>query len=389
VSSPGERSEPGRVFTWPYAAGEADTVRLGITASEMEGSKTGVGRFLEGLFGGLVECDFDGEMLLFFHGEAFDHPLWGDPRFEPVFAGETGGSVTLWEQMRLPAALPDLDLFFGPAYSLPRRLPCPGVVMLHDLSFEVLPEEFRFRERWRRRHLARRSARQARRVLAGCEAVASDIASRYRVARERIGLLRYGVDSDVFRSDAEPARSDVEAPYLLFLGAVMPRRRLDVLLDAFSALAAEDPALSLVLAGTNRLPVPGDLQRWIDERGLGDRIQQLGWVPEEDLPGLIAGAELSFYLSTYEGYGLPPLESLACSTLPVVSSGLALDDLWPDYPYRCTRLEAGEIVEVSRRALAGEQRGEVVRRGRELVETLTWKACAENFLAQAREALRG
>ena len=111
-------------------------------------------------------------------------------------------------------------------------------------------------------------------------------------------------------------------------------------------------------------------------------------MPERDLPALLAGAELSFYLSTYEGYGLPPIESLAAGTPPVVSRGLGLDDLWPDYPFRCDRLDAAEIERVTRRALDDEPlRREVAARGRELVRTLRWEDYARRFLESARRAI--
>ncbi len=98
------------------------------------------------------------------------------------------------------------------------------------------------------------------------------------------------------------------------------------------------------------------LRDWVERAGLLDRVIDLGWVPERELPALLSGAELSFYLSTYEGFGLPPIESLfpwiaAAGTPPIVSRGLGLDDVWPDYPFRCDRLDASEIERVARLAL--------------------------------------
>ena len=110
--------------------------------------------------------------------------------------------------------------------------------------------------------------------------------------------------------------------------------------------------------------MPDIVSDWIESLDLVDRVVELGWVPERDLPALLAGAELSFYLSTYEGYGLPPIESLAAGTPPIVSRGLGLDDLWPDYPFRCDRLEAAEIERVTRLALEDVAlRREVAARG--------------------------
>ncbi|HEX2465704.1 MAG TPA: glycosyltransferase family 1 protein, partial [Thermoanaerobaculia bacterium] len=334
-------------------------MRLGILASEMQGERTGVGRYVEGLLTGLSATDFDGEVNLFFQGARFEHALWSDPRFRLSFAGASGRSAVLWEQLSLPRLVADagLDAFLGPAYSLPPRLPCPSLVALHDLSFEVLPQEFGWRERWRRRLLARRAARQASRVLTLSRAVARQIEQRYGVAAERIDVLPLAVDEAVFAATRRageieaPSGERVDGPYVLYLGTILPRRRVDLLVEAFAPIARDRPDLHLVIAGANRLPQPEMLHDWVESAGLLDRVIDLGWVPERELPSLLAGAELSFYLSTYEGFGLPPMESLAAGTPPIVSRGLGLDDLWPDYPFRCQRLDAGEIERVTRLAL--------------------------------------
>ena len=143
--------------------------------------------------------------------------------------------------------------------------------------------------------------------------------------------------------------------------------------------------MRLLIAGANRLAMPDLVGDWIERLDLVDRVVELGWVPEHDLPALLAGAELTFYLSTYEGYGLPPIESLAAGTPPVVSRGLGLDDLWPDYPFRCDRLEAAEIERVTRLALDDELCvARSPREGRELVRTLRWEDYARRFLESAR-----
>jgi alpha-1,3-rhamnosyl/mannosyltransferase len=370
-------------------------VRLGILASELEGEPTGVGRFVAGLLAGLRRTDLDGEIHLFFQGEPFDHPLWSDPRFHRHFSRRAGRSAVLWEQLTLPsilAAVP-LDLVCGPAYSLPPRLRAPAVVAFHDLSFERLPEEFGARERWRRRLLARSAARRARRVLTLSRQVATEIERRYGVPAASIDVLPLAVEGDGFSVATDGGAgvaAAVEPPYVVYLGSVLPRRRIDLALEAFAAVVRDHPRLRFVIAGANRLPRAAALGEWIDRLGLRDRVVELGWVPEARAKALLAGAEVSLYLSTYEGYGLPPLESLALGTAPVVSGGLGLDELLPDYPFRCGELEAPEIERVLRLALADPVlRREAAARGRERVRALSWEACARRFLESARLAIAG
>ncbi len=376
-------------------------MRIAVVAYEMEGTATGVGRYLEGLLGGLAELRRDDTWRLFFKGDPFAHPLWsappaGGPRFVPVFDRRPRARPILWEQLRLPRLLrrAAADLVFSPGYSLPPRLTVPAVVTLHDLSFEHLPEEFPWKERRRRRLLARRAVRRAHRVLADTGEIARDLQRTYGLEPGKIGVVPLGVDSRRFSAGEEGDLACLEdlgvrPPYLLYLGSILPRRQLRQVIAAFAAAAPEHPQLRLVVAGPNRLPRPRDLDGWITGSGCGERVVRLEYAPEAALAALYRQATLSFYLSSYEGFGLPPLESLAAATPAVVSAGLALDDVWPDYPYRCASLERGDVTAVVQVALADDDaRRAAGREGARRVAGLTWRRAAELLLREIERAVR-
>ena len=368
--------------------------RIAVVANEMEGTATGVGRYLRGLLSGIAELDRDWRWVLLFKGGRFEDPLWQDGRFEPVWCRDGGRAVT-WEQFRLPRRLAKLgaDLMFSPAYSLPLASRVPGVVTVHDMSFEVLPEEFRWRERWRRRLLARLSCRKAARVLVDMLPMRQQLSELYNVPDARIGVVPLAVDP-IFVAHApeeETPLADlgVRPPYVLWVGTIFPRRRPRLVLETFAAVREEFPELQLVMVGANRLPHPDRLDQWIEELGLDGAVLRPGWVEEDRLPTLYRRAELSVYLSTYEGYGLPPLESLACGTAALVGPGLGLDTLWPDYPFRCARLERAEVLPMMRRLLAEPDRTrEVVAEAADILAAVTWRSCADRFVEELEEVLR-
>lgn len=375
-------------------------MKVGIVAYEMEGARTGVGRYLEGLLSGIARTGCTWQWHLFFKGERFDHDLWRDgSRFVPHFDGRPRARPILWEQLRLPRFLgrAGLDVLFSPAYSLPRGPGVPSIVTVHDLSFERLPGEFDFKERWRRRFLARRAAARASRVLADTGEIARELERAYGLAPAKIGVVPIGLDPlflERGRTDAQEedrarlAPYGIEPPYLLFVGSMLDRRRLDLVIDAFADVAPSFPALRLALAGRNRLRRPRDLGRWIEGSGRAERIREVGYVAEAAMAALYRQAELTLYLSAYEGYGLPPLESLALGTPAVVGGGLALDDLWPDYPYRCRRLDRRTVSETTRRALEdGAERRRVGEEGARRMARLDWKRSAELFLAEVERAV--
>ncbi len=371
-------------------------MKIAVVAYEMEGDKTGVGRYLEGLLSGVAQTDVAWRFKLYFKGDPFSHPLWtgGGTPFEPIFDRRPEARPIPWEQLRLPRLLrrDRPDVVFSPAYSLPPMTGAPGLVTVHDLSFELLPHEFSRRERWRRRLLARRAVKRARRVLTDTEEIARDLMRVYGVAYDKIGVVPLGLDAKFLNAGDLDTQSDDDAdlepygvrrPYLLHLGSVLERRHLRLLIAAFAAVAPEHPELSLVIAGRNRLRRRQDLDDWIQASGVAGRVHRVGYVREQDLVPLYRRATLTYYLSSYEGYGLPPLESLAAGTPAVVSRGLALDELWPEYPYRVLTLDRGAVARITRAALAdaGERR-RVAREGTRRMSELDWRQAAELFLAE-------
>jgi glycosyltransferase involved in cell wall biosynthesis len=364
-------------------------MRIGIVAYELEGEPTGVGRYLEGLLSG-VPADSGCRFELYLQGRPFAHPLFERTDLVARFADE-GGRPWLWEQFHLPRWLAEsrLDVLFSPSYSLPWHPTLPSVVTLHDLSFELLPEEFGRLERLRRCLLARQAARRATRVLVDRHAARAELATLYGLAPARIGVVPLAVDArfgpvEAHRHEGSSlAALGVEAPYWLFFGSLLERRRLDLVLEAFAALRSTHPGRQLVIAGANRLREPGRLDRWVHELGLEGSVLRLGYVAEERVPALYRQAELAFYLSRYEGFGLPPLEALACGVSVVTSAGLGLDDLWPDYPFRATALAREPVIAAAERALAAGRMG-----APNPLERLSWASAAELWLAELAEAVR-
>lgn len=369
--------------------GRMGAVKVGIIAAEMEGPSTGVGRYLQGLLTGLGSWDNGVEWHLFFQGApgAVQVPLEDCV----LHHAEDSGNRVAWEHLRLPSELRrhDLDVVFCPAYTVPFRVDAPLVVCIHDLSFEFLPGDFSFRERWRRRLLARRAARVADRVVTDTDHISGLVAKGYRVPGDRMTVIPLGVDRGRFGS--EPGRGDgeclerlgVRSPYLLWLGTVLERRQPREVLQAFSSLRSGGLDLQLVVAGANRMRVPQKLDAWISELGLEKDTLQLGWVDESVLTPLYRGASAAVYVSRHEGFGLPPLECLACGTPVVVSAGLALDTAWPDYPFRCADVSSGAISEALRLAVSesGWTR-ELSSQAQDVVSRFDWTESSRLLVAE-------
>ncbi|MGH2785941.1 MAG: glycosyltransferase family 4 protein [Actinomycetota bacterium] len=196
-------------------------------------------------------------------------------------------------------------------YVVPPGTPGSTAVTIHDLSFEDHPEFFAPHDRLALRALVPRAARRSAVIFTVSEWTRQGILERYRVPDERVVVTPNGVDPSF--GPVGPAAD--HGSYVLFVGAVQPRKDPEVAIRALSHLNGD---LRLVMAGPDKLGADR-VRATAAELGLTARIRWLGYVEKSELASLYRGAACLIFPSRYEGFGLPVLEAMACGT-PVVAS---------------------------------------------------------------------
>jgi alpha-1,3-rhamnosyl/mannosyltransferase len=215
---------------------------------------------------------------------------------------------------------------------MPFRVPLPTVVTVHDLSVILFPQWHPAERVKRYEHAFARGVARASHILVDSNAVRGEALRVLGLAPDRVTTVHCGIDPK-FRpqSPAEIAavrtRLNLPPRYLLYVGTVEPRKNLTTLLRAFCDLPSElRQACPLILGGAWGWKSEPERELFETEaRHLGARY--LGYVADEDLPGLYGGAEALFYPSHYEGFGLPPVEIMACGGVAVVSTADALREV--------------------------------------------------------------
>ncbi len=214
------------------------------------------------------------------------------------------------------------DLYWAPEAVLPRWLPAPTVVTVHDLGAIILPGSKSARQRSEFHGAAARSARYADRVIAVSESTAADVSSHWGIESQRIRVIGNGVDDSFRPGDRAAARAAIrrrfglEGPIALAVGSLEARKGLDVLIEAAVRQRGDSP-WHLVLAGA--VGFGGEeIQRMA---ATSRNCTWLGPVAEDDLVDLYRAAEVLAVPSLHEGFGITALEAMACGTPVLVAEG--------------------------------------------------------------------
>jgi glycosyltransferase involved in cell wall biosynthesis len=251
------------------------------------------------------------------------------------------------------------------------------VITVHDLSFTGHRDLMDPFDRTVFRAFVPRSLRRAARVLVGSQWTLQLLAERYRVPSEKMVVTPYGVDP-VFTPDGPRMDDD---PYLLFVGALQPRKDP---LCAVRALARLDPGLQLTFVGPEKRG-GDDVRREAARLGLERRVRFLGHVPKEELSALYRGAECLVLPSRDEGFGLPVLEAMAVGTPVVASTAGALPEIAGEAAVLVPPRDPAALAEGVERALADRDRLRGL--GLERSRRFTWQETARRTAAVYEELL--
>ena len=301
------------------------------------------------------------------------------------------------EKLGVPPALEALvgpiDVFHATNYLLnyPVRR-AKRVVSIHDVTVLVAPQWHPAKRVREMRAGLRASAEMADRIIAISQTTKDDIVAHLAVDPARVAVVPLAVDPS-FRPMPCAAIEAALTPlgltpggYLLFLGTLEPRKNLGRLLDAMVKLG--DDVGPLVLAGADGWG-NDELRQRIDELSRQGRVRGLGYVPDPLRAPLLAGARAFVFPSLYEGFGLPPLEAMACGTPVVTSNVSALPEVVGDAALTVDPFDVEALGGAIRRLWDDEAlRGELRARGLARARPFTWEVTARLTLDVYAAVLR-
>ena len=377
-----------------------DYGRIGINAHLLAYAESyrraGVSRYVYNLLMHLFRADPEGEYTVFVNSSCtLSLPCRQKRSHLPT---DSPWVRIFWEQCLQPLELraAGIELLHSPVNVQPLFLHCKGVVTVMDLSFMVLPDSFRPVNRFYQRTFTRWSVQRATHLIAISASTAHDLTSFFAVPPERISVTYPGVDaafrpirqSDIM--DDFRRRRNLPERFIFFVGTLEPRKNLLTLLQAYAQFRRQsDAAHKLVLGGA-----PGwfyqPVLAAVQELGLGTDVIFPGFIPDSELPLWYNAADVFVYPSVYEGFGLPPLEAMACGVPVIVSDASSLPEVVGDAGLL---VDPHEPVEwgnaLSLLCNDADLRSELTSRGLARAQEFSWTRMARETVSVYRTALSG
>jgi glycosyltransferase involved in cell wall biosynthesis len=297
---------------------------LGVNGIRLVGKRSGVGRCIEALLRGMGELDHPFSEIRVYTPE----PLGSDVYLPPCATNVVLRSslpLSMWEQFVLLKAHGNKDLLMCPSYVIPLLARCP-TFLIHHGSYEGYPQAFSWWTLNKARAIYSLSANRATAVSTVSEYSKRDMVRFYGIQPERIQVVPDGVDTKLFRPILDPERLmkwrsgvfGLDVPFIVYVGKPTERRNLSALIKAFGALKKENQIPHKLLIVGADLPGSSPFRKVIVEEGLGAEVFVLGYARYDEMPMVYNSADLLVYPSSYEGFGMPVLEAMACGT-PVIA----------------------------------------------------------------------
>jgi len=368
-------------------------LRIGIyyTAALRQGA--GIGRYTRELVRALAKLDRDHDYVLFAAagGKQPADTVW-PPNFQMRSVPLSDRALAiLWHRLQLPLWVElvtgPLDIFHSPDFVLPPVRRARALVTVHDLSFIRYPQCADANLRAYLNQVVPRSVHRADLVLADSQSTKDDLMELLGVESDKIEVVYPGVE-ERFRPIENQAllqearkRYNLPSRFVLGLGTLQPRKNFTRLIEAYSLLVTRHPSLRLVIAGGKGW-LYEEIFATVERLGLENKVVFPGFVADGDLPTLYNLADLFVFPSLYEGFGIPPLEALACGTPVITSDASSLPEVVGQAGLMMEATDVEALAEAMQRVLEDDAlQEEMIARGLEQAKKFTWEKAAAKLLS--------
>lgn len=370
-------------------------MRIGIDASTIS-TQGGPRTYVLNLIGSLLKVDKENEYVIFYNSA--EH-LGRFPNAREVVVPYSNPATRLFREhilMPIYYMKERLDLIHNTKSAVSFFKPCKTVVTIHDIIPLTNPETETFMAKSYWRIQIPIAAKRANKIITISDYARKEISGYFKLEEKNIAVVPNCYE-DRFRpiSDAEELeqiRSKYSLPsnYILYVGTIQPRKNLNLLIKSFFSLKKSGKiSQKLVIAGRKGW-LYSSLFDLIKELGIEGEVIFTGFVPDEELPYIYNMADIFVYLSLFEGFGIPPLEAMACGIPVVCSNSTSLPEVVGDAGILVDPTDQKSVEEAILKVLKNpELRDEMREKGLFQAGKFSWERTAMDTLRVYGEVARG
>lgn len=357
---------------------------------------SGIGNYIERILYEFEKEDIKNNLLLFGSENEYDYRkinLESNTSLTNSIFSKKKFLRVLWEQIFLPikAKKNNINLIHCPAHVVPLMSSMKTIVTIHDLAFKLFPETFKWQNRSYLNFIVPLSIKKADKVIAVSKNTKKDIIREYNVNPNKIKVIYNGVDEKYRRINDDEIINKIKEKYklpkdfILYLGTLEPRKNIERLIKGFNKTKKNN--IKLVIAGGKGW-LYDDVFKLVKKLNLEEKVIFTGYIDEKDIVLLYNAATLFVYPSLYEGFGLPPLEAMACGT-PVITSNLSsLPEVVGDAAITVNPNNVKDLIEAIDKVLNNKElQRKMIQKGLKRANKFTWKNTARETIKVYKEVL--
>lgn len=367
-------------------------MKIAIQAADLDHSRIdGTRVYILNLLKYFGKLDMDSEFFLY-HQKEFN-PELTPPKFENYKIIQKTFPF-LWTQIMFAYEIwkENPDVLWMPMHNLPifRRKKLKTIVTIHDLAFKIFPESFKKNDLRKLNFFADYSIRNADKIIAISEATKQDILKFYpEINAQKIKVIHHGFSADVFSQERDVKyekelknRLKIAGNYILYSGALQPRKNIERLIEAFEMYKKRSKSdIKLVLAG-EKAWLWEEIEKKVKNSPYCADIIMPGKLKFCDMGHLFRGADVFVYPSLYEGFGITVLEAFASGVPLITASNSSLPEVGGNAALYFNATDTEELSARIEEVLSSEKlRSDLIEKGREQIKNFSWEKCAKETLA--------
>lgn len=371
--------------------------KIGIDARFYSSSFTGIGRYTAEIIKHLAEMESENEYVIFLNDPQYGVFIEPNERFKKVLVNAKHYSLAEQTKFLQKIKGEKLDLMHFTHFNAPMFYKGKSIVTIHDLTLEMYPGKKMTNLFFRMGYnlILKNIVSHSEKILTVSKHTKSDLMNIMGVKEEKIKVTYNGISPEFCPEKNEEIKARIkkeyglDRPYFLYTGVWRTHKNLKRLVEAFAVLRKKyGQDVLLVLTGKPD-SIYSEIPQTIKKLGLEEYVKRVGLVPEEELPGLYSMASAYCFPSLYEGFGLPPLEAMACGTPVVASLASSIPEVCGERnAFYFDPLNTDEIAESMYKVLTDEESAEEnVKNGLEQVKKFDWKNTTSQTLEAYKEIL--